>query len=195
MLTVTLAAPGRTVIGVDPSEAMLAFARRRHGAREVAWVVGDSRNIPIDDVDLAIMSGNVAQHIPDTRWKNTLADLRGRMTSGGVLAFESRNPAFREWEQWAAGGRTSRPTQHGDLVEWMTVEVIDDRRVRFTAHNHFTETDDLVEMTQELVFRSRGELTADLAEAGLDVAAIHGGWRGESLSDDSRLLVVTARAR
>lgn len=195
MLTVSLVGPARTVVGVDPSEAMLAFARRRAGASDVEWVAGESRDIPIDAVDLAIMSGNVVQHIPDARWKVTLADLRGRMKPGGVLAFESRNPVFREWEQWTAGGRTSRRTKHGDLVEWMTVTVIDDRCVQFTAHNYFAQTDDLVEMTQELVFRSRGELTADLDEAGFDVTAVHGGWRGESVNDGSRLLVLTAHAR
>ena len=35
ILTVTLAAPDRTVVGVDPSPAMLAFARSRLGAEHV----------------------------------------------------------------------------------------------------------------------------------------------------------------
>lgn len=45
ILTVTLAAPGRVVVGVDPSPAMITYARQRSGAAGVAWVEGDSRDI------------------------------------------------------------------------------------------------------------------------------------------------------
>lgn len=64
ILTVTLRAPDRTVVGVDPSASMLAYARQRPGGDAVDWRVGDSRQIPGDGFDLAVMTGNVAQHFP-----------------------------------------------------------------------------------------------------------------------------------
>lgn len=100
ILTVTFAGPGRQVTGVDPSAAMLDYARRRPGAQAVRWVHGDSPLLPDGPYDLMVMTGNVAQHIADPQWQRTLSDLRARAAAGAVLAFESRNPAARAWETW-----------------------------------------------------------------------------------------------
>ncbi|MEK6345569.1 MAG: class I SAM-dependent methyltransferase [Curtobacterium sp.] len=43
VLTVTLAPPGRTVVGVDPSATMLDRARHRPGARGCSGTAGASR--------------------------------------------------------------------------------------------------------------------------------------------------------
>lgn len=63
LLTVTLVRPGRAVLGVDPSPAMLRVARDRPGAGRVRWLDGDSRSIPTGAADYAVMTGNVAQHL------------------------------------------------------------------------------------------------------------------------------------
>ncbi|BDA63834.1 class I SAM-dependent methyltransferase [Actinomyces capricornis] len=104
ILTVTLAAPGRRVVGADPSTAMLDHARRRPGAAAVTWVEGDSRALACgrhERFDLMILTGNAAQHIPDPEWQRTLHDLRHSCRDGAVLAFETRNPAARAWIGWA----------------------------------------------------------------------------------------------
>jgi SAM-dependent methyltransferase len=75
-LTVSLTAPGRSVFGVDPSVTMLDHARNRPGAAGVTWILGDSRRLPDLGADHAVMTGDVAQHIPDGEWQRTLADLR-----------------------------------------------------------------------------------------------------------------------
>lgn len=75
ILTVTFARPGRTVVGVDPSPNMLAYARRRTGGERVGWILGDSSDVPRRRFDYAVMTGNVAQHIPDSDWPRTLAVL------------------------------------------------------------------------------------------------------------------------
>lgn len=203
ILTVTLAGQdstgangyARTVIGVDPSKAMLDYARRRPGAENVIWVQGDSRNIPMCDVDLAIMSGNVAQHIPDSDWRRTLTDLRQSMVIGGILSFESRNPEARAWESWSTEEKTSRVTQHGELVEWTEISTDDDRVVQVTAYNHFVDSDDLVTEAQDLVFRSRGEIESDLEHAGFRVKSVYGGWEHEPFDPSSPIMVFVAQAR
>lgn len=83
LLTVTFVTEGRRVVGVDPSAVMLDLARRRPGASGVEWIEGDSASIPGDDFDLAVMTGNVAQHIGDADWTRTLADLRRSLRAGG----------------------------------------------------------------------------------------------------------------
>lgn len=195
MLTVTLAGRGRRVVGVDPSPAMLAFAQARDGAEHVEWIAGDSAAAPAEQFDLVVMTGNVAQHIPDAEWARSLRDLRTRMRPGGTLAFETRNPAAREWESWAADRSTSRDTPHGPLVEWMDVELVDERTVRFQAHNHFAAGDETVTEKQSLVFRGLAELEADLRAAGFDVETVYGDWAGTPFDDEARLMIFVTRAR
>ncbi len=43
ILTVTLAEPGRDVIGIDPSKEALEFARSRPGGGAITWVEGTER--------------------------------------------------------------------------------------------------------------------------------------------------------
>ncbi|MDT3316478.1 class I SAM-dependent methyltransferase [Microbacterium sp. KSW4-11] len=192
MLTVTVARAGRRAVGVDPSHAMLEVARRRDGGDEVEWVEGDSRVAPSGPFDLALMTGNAVQHIPDADWGRTLRDLRARMRPGGTLSFESRNPAFGEWESWSAAP-THRDTPHGILTEWMDVEVVDDRVVRFRAHNRFATGETVVE-EQSLVFRDRGEITSDLTAAGFSVDRVAGEWDGTPFDGTSRVMIFVARA-
>lgn len=195
MLTVTLAAPGRRTVGIDPSPAMLAFARKRAGSQRVEWIDGNSSSIPHESFDLVLMTGNVVQHIPDSDWPRTLQDIRLRMQVGGTLAFESRNPAARAWENWQSGDRTSRETIHGALVEWMDVEAADDRTVNFAAHNLFVHTGDTVTVRETLIFRSHEEITRDLQEAGFGIEAVYGSWTRTTFDGAAPVMIFVARAR
>lgn len=195
MLTVRLATGNRTVVGVDPSPTMIAFARDRPGAQRAEWVVGDSSSVPRAQFDFAVMTGNVAQHIPDPDWTRTLSDLRSSMSVGGTLAFDSRNPSARAWEGWAAPDRTSRDTQHGPLVEWMYAELVDDRTVQITAHNLFTRTGDTVTIREALKFRSLAEIERDLRAADFDIEAVYGDWFRSPFDDSAPVMVFVARAR
>lgn len=195
ILTVTFAGEGRTVVGVDPSPAMLNYARRRPGGDSVAWVLGDSAGIPEREFDLAVMTGNVAQHIPEADWPRALCTLRRRLAIGGTLAFESRNPAVRAWETWATDERTSRDTAHGTLVEWSEVTELDEETVTLVAHNQFLRSGETVTETLRLGFRSRADIEAALRTAGFDVEAVYGDWRRTPMADDAPVMVFVARAR
>lgn len=195
LLTVTLSGVDRTVMGIDPSETMLDYARKRPFAERVAWVIGTSAQAPADQFDLAIMSGNVAQHISDADWRATLHDVRYSLRPGGSLSFESRNPAARAWERWDSGERISRDTRHGPLVEWMHVGTDDDRTVSIEAHNLFSRTGDEIIDTQTLVFRSRDEIAHDLDDAGFDVSEVYGGWDRASFDEHAPIMVFVAHAR
>jgi hypothetical protein len=52
-------------------------------------------------VDLAIMTGNVAQvFLTDEDWSATLRAVRDALRPAGHLVFESRRPDYRAWEGW-----------------------------------------------------------------------------------------------
>lgn len=195
ILTVTLAEPDRRVIGIDPSATMLDHARGRPGAAAVTWVHGDSRQLPETSVDLAVMTGNVAQHIGDEDWARTLLDLRGALRHGGTLAFESRNPAAEAWLGWTSTERTTRGTAHGPLEEWSEAEEVAPGVVRLVASNRFTDTGETIVETVTLHFRTRSELERQLHAAGFAVTAVFGDWQRGPVVDSSAVLVVTAVAR
>lgn len=194
MLTVTLARPGRRVIGIDPDAGMLDWARRRDGADRVTCIQGDSRALAGIKADLVVMSGNVAQHIVGDAWPRTLHDIQATLSPGGVLGFESRNPAVREWTRWTREHTYgTRDTPSGPLTEWLQVtEVTDDGMVTFEAYNRFDATGEQLVVRQTLAFRSREQIESDLAQAGLTVTAVWGGWRQEPVTPTARVMVFEA---
>jgi SAM-dependent methyltransferase len=194
LLTVTLARPGRTVVGVDPSTRMLDHARRRPGADRVRWRRGDSRDLGDGQVDYAVMTGNVAQHIPDPEWQRTLADLRAAAAPGALLAFESRNPAARAWESWVQSGSTVRQTAHGPLREWSEVRELARDQVLLTCLNLFEATGELVVDERLLVFRDREQIEAQLSRAGFVVEGVRGGWDRVPFDGNQPLMIFEARA-
>lgn len=194
MLTVSLARAERVVVGVDPSAAMLAFARARPGGEVVDWIQGDSGDIPSTDFDYAVMTGNVAQHLGQEEWRRALGNLRRRMRAGGTLAFESRNPLARAWDSWSAPERSTRATPHGALVEWMSADEIAPGTVRIQAFNHFLETGETVVEDFELQFRELDVIRADLESASFTVDAVYGDWSRTPFQDEASLMVFVATA-
>ena len=194
LLTVTFARPNRSVIGVDPSANMLAYAKRRPGGDAVEWVLGDSRSITGQPFDYAVMTGNVAQHISDQDWDRTLRDLRHVLSPGAVLAFECRNPVVRAWEGWTSSGATSRQTVHGKLREWTEVEEVAPGIVKLTAHNLFESTGEEVAEILTLSFRGSQAIISELGLAGFEVEALYGDWQQRPFEAASPVMVFVARA-
>ena len=193
ILTVTLAKPGRRVVGLDPSDAMLGYAAARIGGDLVQWVQGNSSVIPHGEFDCAIMTGNVAQHILDPEWSHTLIDARRALRGGGVLAFESRNPHGRSWTSWVPNAATVRSTRHGPLREWFEVQEQRKGLVVLTAHNVFERTDEHVVETLTLAFRDHDLIEQQLRDAGLVVDAVWGDWSRAPYRKDSPIMVFQAR--
>lgn len=197
LLTLTLVGDGRrTVIGVDPDAGMLDYARSRPGAKQVRWVLGDSRALGDANADLAVMSGNVVQHVTGGNWRRTLADLDAALRPGGRLAFEARNPAARAWERWDRD-RTHqvRPTAYGPLTQWLEVtEVTDEGLVTFETHSVFEVSGEHLVVPTTLAFRSAEQVVADLEDAGFAIVHLWGGWHREQFSEDSALMVVESAA-
>jgi SAM-dependent methyltransferase len=195
MLTVTLARPGRAVVGVDPSPAMLAYARQRAGGDQVTWVCGDSRAAPAGAYDLTVMTGNVAQHIPDADWERTLGDIHQKMAAGGVLAFESRNPGARAWTRWTSAEQSERTTKYGALRQWSEAREIEPGQVRLTEHSGFLDDGEQVTKVALLCFRDRVTIERQLTAAGFEVQAVYGDWHCTPFTDVDAVMVFVARAR
>ena len=195
LVTRALAGLGYEMIGVEPSPAMLSVARTRPLSDRVAWIEGGAESLGRVNADLAIMSGHVAQFfVTDADWHGALVALRAALRPGGTLAFETRNPLAREWEQWTRDAAvTVRDSLVGAIQTWTEVDAVADDVVSVTNHYRFLATDDDVVSSARLRFRSEAELRATLAAAGFAVDRLYGDWDRRPASADTRELIVVAR--
>jgi 2-polyprenyl-3-methyl-5-hydroxy-6-metoxy-1,4-benzoquinol methylase len=193
LLTRAFVAPGRVVVGVDPSATMLGYARRQPGAEAVTWVDGDAKAVEgTGDADLVVSTGNTMMHISDDDLPWVLETLAAALGPGGVISFESRNPQARAWEQWTPDQTYyERDTPAGHLREWLEVTEVDNGRVVFDAHNVFEDGSDAV-ATTVLYFRTADEIRAALQTAGFENIDLYAGWHQEPVTEESRLLVFRA---
>jgi len=96
-----LADRGLEVTGVEPAGGSLDVAQAKPGANRVCWIHGYATTLPPMQVDLVTMTANVAQAIVDLPdWEGTLRGAYDALRPGGHLVFETRDPAYRAWQEW-----------------------------------------------------------------------------------------------
>jgi len=164
-----LAARGVQVVGVDPAAGSLALARTRPGAERVAWVHGDATALPPVRVDLATMTGNVAQAIVEpAEWSGTLHAVRAALRPGGTLVLETRDPAYRAWEGWtrAASRAVTEVAGIGLVESWEEVTDVSWPLVTFRSTRVFRSDGAVLTSTSTLRFRELDEVTGALDAAG-----------------------------
>jgi SAM-dependent methyltransferase len=171
VLALILTERGIDVVGVDPAAASIDVARSKPGAERVRFLVGDATTLPPLHVDLATMTGNVAQvFLTDAEWAATLRGIHGALRPGGRLVFETRDPSRRVWEEWRRDWSPQRIELAGvGVVEsWAEVTRVDGEFVTF-AGAVTLPGGDVVPTSSTLRFRERGELERTLADAGFTV--------------------------
>jgi SAM-dependent methyltransferase len=173
-LAVRLAADGRTVLAVDPAEASLEVARLKDGAAQVRWMHGDATALPALGADLAVMTGNVAQvFLTDESWQQALGGIGAALRSGGHLAFETRRPERRAWEEWAADSAhvTLEVPGIGLVEQTLAVTDVSLPFVSFRYAYRFADGQ-IVTSDSTLRFRDRAELASSLAACGYRVLEV-----------------------
>jgi SAM-dependent methyltransferase len=171
-LACLLAARGLEVIAVDPSAASLDVARRKPGAGGVRWLHGDATTLPPLRVDLATMTGNVAQvFITDQEWAATLGAVREALRPGGRLVFESRDPEQKAWLEWNRDQTYRRGVIPGvgPVETWIDLIDVGKSLVSFRATFVFGSDGAVLTSDSTLRFRSRDELANSLVGADLIV--------------------------
>lgn len=170
-----LAERGIGAVGLDPAAASLDIARSKPGAARVRWVLGAASDAPPLGVDLAVMTGNVAQvFVTDEEWARTLAALAGAVRGDGWLVFEVRDPARRAWERWtpAHTTRTVDIPGVGEVTTWTELVEVREPLVSFRQVFRFAEDGAELVSDSTLRFRHREEITDDLVEAGFRVDSV-----------------------
>lgn len=166
---------GVDVVGVDPAAGSLAVARAKPGADKVRWVHSDARALPPLQVDLAMMTGNVAQAIADpTEWDATLQGVRNALRRGGNLVLETRDPAQRGWEEWTreTSYRRRQIPGVGIVEHWVELTDVTLPLVSFRGTYVFAADGCTLTSDSTLRFRELDEVEASLVDHGYVVTDV-----------------------
>lgn len=170
-----LASEGLDVVGVDPAAAMLAVAQRKHAGERVRWVHGVSADLPALQVDLATMTGNVAQvFLEEDEWAETLLAAHRVLRPGGSLVFETRRPERKAWIEWNPDVSFQSVEIVGVGVVETWNEVVDVSLPFVTFRGTIVFQNDGAKLTSDstLRFRSREEILASLEAARFQIGDV-----------------------
>ncbi len=196
-ITVALAERGHSVTAVDAAPAMLAIARARPGGTRVTWIEADVRRVQlVGRFDFVMLSGHAFQAIlGDDDVQAMLRTARSALAPGGRLAFETRNPLARAWEQWtpAAPPRRLSSAEEGDVEVTAHLRSVRGAFVDGELHYRFTATGEELVSRQVLRFPTRDEVLGQLTTSGFSPEVVYGDWDGSPFSEPSPEIIFVAR--
>ena len=172
-----LADRGLEVTGLDPAGGSLDVARAKPNSERVRWICGDAKALPALQVDLATMTGNVAQAIVDpSDWDGTLRGIYNVLRPGGHLVFETRDPARRAWQEWnrAASHEITEIDGVGAVERWVDVINVNGPLIKFRWTGVFASDGQVLTSDSTLRFRERAEVEATLVAHGYVVEEVRG---------------------
>jgi hypothetical protein len=143
----------------------------------VHWIHGDATALPAMRVELATMTANVAQAIADPPdWEGTLRGVYDALRPGGHLVFETREPAYRAWQEWnrAASYRTTTIPGVGAVESWVDMMDLSWPLVTFRGTYVFASDGQVLTSDSTLRFRERDEVEAALVAHGYAVQEVRG---------------------
>lgn len=166
---------GIDVTGLEPAEASLEFARSKPGADKVKWIHGSTMQLPPMAVDMAVMTGNVAQvFLTDNEWIETLTALRRALRPGGYLVFETRDPSRRAWIDWTKEKtyQLLSIAEIGNVAAWCDVTDVFEDKVSFRWTYAFESDGKVLSSESTLRFRARPSIERSLRDCGYDVIEV-----------------------
>jgi ubiquinone/menaquinone biosynthesis C-methylase UbiE len=195
VLACAFAAAGHQVTGADPAAAMLAVARGRPGGDQVRWIETDAAGLSVPArFDLIVMTGHVFQLLlDDDDVRAALGTLRRHLAPGGRLAFETRNPAAREWQYWSPAETRERiETSGGPAGVHYDIRSVTGPFVTYETCVQFPDGEQ-VTVPDTLRFMDQAEVAGFLAGAGLTDVTWYGDWDRSPASPDSPEIIAIAR--
>lgn len=166
---------GFQVTGVEPAQASLNWARQKLNADKVRWIHGDTPSLPPLKVDLALMTGNVAQvFLDDHAWESTLIAIRKTLNPKGHLVFEVRDPDQKAWLKWNRENTYRRVNIPGVgyVEEWCELTDIAKELVSFRWTYVFESDGTTIKSDSTLRFRERDAIENSLVKCGYRVKEI-----------------------
>lgn len=170
-----LAKKGFTVIGLEPAKASLDLAAKKQYADQVQWILGDTASLPTLQVDMAFMTGNVAQvFLSDKEWEQNLSHIHDALSPNGYLIFEVRDPTQKAWQNWTKGKTYKKLNipNIGEVDGWCDVKDVSDENVTFIWRYYFHTDQTTIESESRLRFRTKESIIHSLNKTGFSVTDI-----------------------
>jgi SAM-dependent methyltransferase len=167
-----LAGRGIEVVGVDPAAASLDVARGKPAADRVRWILGDATTLPAMQVDLAIMTGNVAQvFLTDESWVATLHGIHEALRPNGRFVCETRDPSRKAWQEWTREKTfvSADIPEIGVVESWTDVTEVALPFVTFRSETAFASDGEVIASQSTLRFRDRDEVIESLEASGFRI--------------------------
>ncbi|MGH3122077.1 MAG: class I SAM-dependent methyltransferase [Streptosporangiaceae bacterium] len=195
LLACEFATRGHDVTGADLAAAMLAVARGRPGGDQVRWIQAAAAGLATSTrFDLVTMTGHVFQLLlQDRDVQAALGALARHLAPGGRLAFETRNPAVREWQDWNPRD-TRQHVQAAGLAADVHYDIsaVAGELVTYETWFQFDGARDPVVVPDTLRFMDQAQVATFLAEAGLAQVTWYGDWDGSPYGPASPEIIALA---
>ena len=194
LAAVRMAEEGFDVTGADPSLSMLAVARSREGTERVRWVHATGQTLDLEQrFALIYMTGHAFQALLTDEGAVAVLRNAGRhLAPGGRFAFDTRNPAVREWLTWnPREWQEVRQIPEYGLVE-ESGEVAHDAATGILTIDHiyrFLDQKKERHAHSRIRFIDQSHLARLIGEAGLQSTAFYGWWDRTAFGPDSQEII------
>jgi SAM-dependent methyltransferase len=193
-----VAATGCRAVGLDPAAPMLAVARRKTTSEPIEWIEGDARTARLGrSFDLVIMTGNAFQAFATLEDQAALlATIAAHLAPDGRFAFDTRNPAAREWLEWTPdlSRRVIDTETYGAVEIWDEAEMNAETGILdVVEHYRILAGGKSLRSDFRLRFSSRAELEQAFSAAGLVAESWFGDWDRAPFAGDAREIIVVGR--
>lgn len=187
--SIALARAGYRVTGSDRSGALLEEARRRAEDVELELVQADYRELPLEDAafDAVLNLFTALGYVGREGDTQALREFRRVLRPGGKLVVETmqRDRLARIYQP-----RTWDPLPDGMLVEERDFDLVES--VTRGKMIHIRDSGERREFPYTIRLYTATELVEMARGAGFETVECYGGWDGEKLTLDSRLVLVAS---
>jgi SAM-dependent methyltransferase len=188
---------GGTAVGADPAQPMLDVARRSTKDEAIEWICADARTLRLGrQFDLIIMTGHAFQaFLTEADQIALFRTVATHLAPEGRFAFDSRNPAAREWLEWtpAESRRVVGTTAYGEVEIWNDARMNPDRILDVEEHYRILKSGQRLRSDFRLRFCAPEELWDGMMAAGLAVEHCYGDWDRSAFSPQAREIILVAR--
>jgi len=216
-VAIPIARAGYAVTGMDVAPAMLARARAKAHGLGARWIEADARTFDLGErFALVFLTGNAFQaFLTRADQAALLARVSAHLADGGLFAFETRNPRWREGGETGDAGGDGQFAFLETRLKETPAGVYDDPRGRRVSLSRTQVWDPVAQILHWTAYRRWGEaggdqtrvtriavrftfpqeLAALLHDGGFAIARCYGDWDLSPLAPTSPSIIVVCRRR
>lgn len=182
LIACRLALAGHSVVAVDPAEAMLDVGRRSLGGERVTWVNSTAQSFQCGrSFDRILMTGNAFQVLlSPSDLRRCFRVMRGHLSRGGRIAFETRNPLVSWQDRWDY--EIELKTDLGLVREKRRWLSLDGSSIHFELEYEFPHK--TLRSESKIRLWTLAEIESEFKGAGLERVELFGDWQGGDFEEE-----------